>query len=200
MNAVSSTASILHLVHQGFHSILRARGFEDEFGVYQLQLQVHLSRCASIMNNANRPANPTHSPEIAFQDPEATISETLSRIQETLRKAQREAARIRADLMAAAGGDLEASSATNTPLNLKKMRLRTAEFLDKQKIQTAKKVEALKWAFYKKDNCDKFIAEISSLIEHLERQVDVHRDARILLFASPRHLHETAHEAAHDST
>ncbi|TFB04422.1 hypothetical protein CCMA1212_003511 [Trichoderma ghanense] len=198
MISIGDPASTLHLVQRAFHSLLRARGFEDDFGVYQLQLQVHLSRCAAIINNANRPANVANVPELALQGPEATISENLLAIQETLRKAQREAAQLRAHLLEAAGGHLEATStwSANTPLIPKTMRLQPTGFLDKRRIQAAKKMEALKWAFYKKDNCDKFIAEISALLLHLERQVNARRDARFLLVASPWHLDE----ATHDST
>ncbi|ETS01335.1 hypothetical protein M419DRAFT_130958 [Trichoderma reesei RUT C-30] len=198
MDAVGGAVSTVYLVRQFLSHVHRARWFQDEFGVYQLQLQVHLSRCARMISETNGTddafldSSMYHAATISHHH-DTTMLETLSSIQETLRRAQREAAQIRADLMIlAASGDLEHCS-TNDPRNLKTMRLRTTNFLDKRKTRAARNIEALKWAFYKKKNCDKFISEISAMLLHLERQVNVTWDARLLLVASPWHLHEAAH-------
>ncbi|KAL6879415.1 hypothetical protein HDV57DRAFT_498863 [Trichoderma longibrachiatum] len=206
MNAVGGTASTIHLVQQFFSHIQRARWFQDDFGIYQLQLQVHLSRCARMINEANGadglvPEEPATNGTaiITLRRQEATMLDTLYTIQDKLRKAQREAAQIRAQLMAAAGGNFDdaCSTTTTTTNNSHKntMRPRT-KFLDRQKLQAANKIEAMKWALYKKDKCDQFIAQISALLLHLERQVNVTPDPSFLLVASPWHLHE----AARDST
>ncbi|KAL6821223.1 hypothetical protein V8C40DRAFT_249912 [Trichoderma camerunense] len=162
MDAVGSTAGILNLVHQCASHIKQARRFENEFRIYELNLQMHLFRCATIsriIHNMNRVDNflSIHAIDNTHnipQDREPTAEEMLSAIQDDLRKAQREAAQIRIDCITQA---------------------RITGFVDQRKVQVTKTIEGVKWAFYKRDSCNKFIQEISSMILHLELQVERER-------------------------
>ncbi|EHK26481.1 uncharacterized protein TRIVIDRAFT_36430 [Trichoderma virens Gv29-8] len=189
MDAVGGTAGIFYFIHRCLSHFKQARGFEDEFGIYQLQLQGHLSHCASIskvIHNTNSHnkliANATDGPENIPKDQEATTAETLSAIQDALRRAQLEAAMIEAQCTAT-GLDPDAV-----------MRTRMAIFLHRQKAHLAKTTEGLKWALYKRESRDKFIAKISVLLLQLERQVSMENltmgDARLMYMANPWWLFE----------
>lgn len=165
MDAVRSTVGVFHGLQQCFTHIKQARSFENEFSIYQLHLQMHLSRCAAIsriIHNTSRIANflsinAIDDADSIFQDREPTAVEILSAVQDTLRKAQREAAQVRVDCITQA---------------------RTTGFVEKRRAQATKSIEGVKWAFYKRDICGKFIEEMSSIILHLEHQVE--RERRIL--------------------
>ncbi|KAL6799581.1 hypothetical protein GGI42DRAFT_58682 [Trichoderma sp. SZMC 28013] len=161
MDAVRGTASIFHLLQQCFSHIKQVRRFETEFRIYELHLQMHLSRCAAIsriIHDTNRvddflSINATTGTN-SVSPRESAAAEILSAIQDTLRIAQREAAQIRADC------------STQAPIT---------GFVDKRKAQAIKTIGVVKWAFYKRDGCNKFIEEISSIILHLEHQVERER-------------------------
>ncbi|KAL6805987.1 hypothetical protein J3E68DRAFT_390015 [Trichoderma sp. SZMC 28012] len=156
MEAVG-TATILRFIHQCFSHIKQARGFEDGFEIYQLQIETLLSHCASV------------SRIIQDTNHEPTTVETLSAIQQTLRKAKRDAAKIQADCFATNNlplQDLATDDLQNAPV-----RLRMTAFLDKRKIQATKTIEGVKWALYKREIRGRFIEDIFILILQLERQI-----------------------------
>lgn len=162
MDAVGGTASILHLLHQCVSHVKQARRFDSEFSIYELDLRMHLSRCATIsriIHDTNRIDNFLSTDGIddtnrISQHWESTTVEILSDVQDALCQAQREAAQVRAKCSAQAP---------------------TMGFVDKRKAQAAKTIEAAKWAFYKRDDCNKFLEKISPMILHLEHQVDRER-------------------------
>lgn len=154
MEAVG-TATILRFIHQCFSHIKQARGFEDGFEIYQLQLETLLSHCASVSRIIH---DTNHEP---------TTVETLSAIQQTLRKAKRDAAKIQANCFATNNPPLQDLTADD----LKPVRLRMTTFLDKRKTQATKTIEGVKWALYKKEMRSRFIEEIFILILQLERQI-----------------------------
>ncbi|KAL7929797.1 hypothetical protein V8C35DRAFT_314346 [Trichoderma chlorosporum] len=181
MDAVRGIASVLHILHQCFSHIKQAREFKDEFAFYQLYLQMHLSRCAAVSRSITfhdlnctgsfLPMNSIDSSSTASQKQESqepTAAEILSSIQDALREAQREAAQIRAHCGTQA-------------LNI--------GFLGKGRVQAAKAIQRVKWTLYRRDSCNKFIEEISSLILHLERQVD---RERLTLIDDTRFMYTTA--------
>ncbi|QYS94319.1 HeLo domain-containing protein [Trichoderma simmonsii] len=193
--AVGGTASIFHLVCQFASRIQQARAFEEEFDFYQLQLKVHLSRCATVSStlcaiNDSRnilAIRGTDDSTKASEDQEPTIADILSAIQNRLRKAQQEAEKVEADLLKFCpprGAD-----------GLQSMRARMTGFIDKRKAQAAKTVEGIKWSFYKKDKYDKFIADISALIKHLERKVNINKEG-LSLGNSPIIYIARAHSSA----
>jgi hypothetical protein len=177
MDAVGGTVSIFRFIHQCFSHIKQARGFEDEFGIYQLQLQMLLVRCAfisRIINDTNGLGTPVQdaieSSENRSEDQEPTTAEALSAIQEALRKAKRDAAKIKTDCTTCTTNTLQLQDPTTD--DLQTIRLRMTAFLDKHKIQAAKSIEGVKWALYKREMRDRFITEISTLILQLERQIN----------------------------
>ncbi|EHK19675.1 uncharacterized protein TRIVIDRAFT_46616 [Trichoderma virens Gv29-8] len=160
MDAVGGAAGIFHFLQQGCSRVNQVRGFEDEFRIYQLHLQMQRFRCdavSRIIHNIDHNKNTLSANAILDSTPaspqegEPTLAGLLAEIQHALHKAQREAARIRDDC------------GTQVP---------TTGFLDKRKTQAAKTIQGVKWAFYKRDNCINYLGEISSLILNLEHQVD----------------------------
>lgn len=183
METVGNPASFFHILHQCFIYIQQARAFEEEFGLYQLQLEVHLSRCATVARSIYDTTDAddvlaTHGIaclQRASEDQEARIAEILSAIQSRLHKAQQEAAKIEADLL---------RFCPPRGVNGKSMRIRMTGYLNERKVQAAKTIEGLKWALYKKNKHDKFIADISALIKHLERRINANNES-LLLGSSP---------------
>ncbi|KAL7797738.1 hypothetical protein V8C43DRAFT_329087 [Trichoderma afarasin] len=175
MEAVG-TATILRFIHQCFSHIKQARGFEDGFEIYQLQLETLLAHCASIsraimIHDANRSGDliedAIDAPGDRPEDQEPTTAETLSAIQKVLRKAKRDAAKIQADCFATNNLPLQDLAADDhAPI-----RPRMTAFLDRRKIQAAKTIEGVKWALYKRELRGRFIEEIFILILQLERQI-----------------------------
>ncbi|KAL7914675.1 hypothetical protein GGI35DRAFT_488731 [Trichoderma velutinum] len=174
MNAAGSALSILHLMHQCFVHTQQARAFEEEFRRYQLRLEAQLYHCIRLIQHMNCAENSLtiiaiDGLESTPEERKRSIMEMLSDTRATLLKAQRDAAKIQAELATAALKLQDANSYTT--LNLRTMRVRVTEFLDKRKVQAAKTIEAMKWVVYKRDICNKSIADIASLMNDLERQV-----------------------------
>ncbi|KAL7914676.1 hypothetical protein GGI35DRAFT_474410 [Trichoderma velutinum] len=197
MDAVGGTASSFHLIYQFFSRLQQARAFEEEFGFYQLQLKVHLSRCATvsrIIYDTNGADNilaiyAIGGPKRSLDHLEPVITDILSAIQDKLHKAQQEAAKIEADLQTFGPPQLESVDGPKT------MGFRMTRYLNQRKAQAAKTVEGIKWAFYKRDQHDKFIADISALIKHLERRVNANKES--LSFRDARLIYITrAHSSA----
>ncbi|OPB43700.1 hypothetical protein A0O28_0099880 [Trichoderma guizhouense] len=184
MNAAGSTLSILHLMHQCFIHTQQARAFEEEFGRYQLLLQAQLYHCSRLIQDMDRIENSLamhaiDGLESTSEEKERSIVETLLDTRDALRKAQREAAKIQAELATTALQLQDANS--NTTLNLKTMQIRVTGFLEKRKVQATKTIEAMKWVFYKRDICNKLVTDIALLMNDLERQVA--SDTRIMYIA-----------------
>ncbi|PNP59489.1 hypothetical protein THARTR1_00979 [Trichoderma harzianum] len=184
MNATGSTLSILHLMHQCFIHTQQARAFEQEFARYQLRLQAQLYHCSRLIQDMDRTKNSwamnsIDDPENSSEGKERSIVEVLSDARDALRKAQREAAKVQAELATTALQLQDANSYTT--INLKTMQVRVTGFLDKRKVQAAKTIEAMKWVFYKRDICNKLIADIALLMNDLERQLV--SDTRIVYIA-----------------
>ncbi|KAL6799108.1 hypothetical protein GGI42DRAFT_328806 [Trichoderma sp. SZMC 28013] len=180
MNTAGSTLSILHLMHQCFIHTQQARAFEEEFERYQLRLQTQLYHCLRPIQRIDRAENSLA--VIAIDAPEETersIMEILSHARDTLLKAQRDAAKIQAELATAALQLQDVNSYTTS--NLKTMRVRVTVFLNKRKVQAAKTIEAMKWVFYKRDICNKLVTDIALLMNDLESQVV--SDNRIMYIA-----------------
>ncbi|KKP00988.1 hypothetical protein THAR02_06891 [Trichoderma harzianum] len=172
MEAVG-TATILRFIHQCFSHIKQARGFEDGFEIYQLQLETLLSHCASVSRIihdtselGNLIADTIDPSDNRSEDHEPTV-ETLSAIQQTLRKAKRDAAKIQAHCFATNQLPLQDLTADDHA----PARPWMTAFLDRRKIQAVKTIEGVKWALYKKEMRSRFIEEIFLLILQLERQI-----------------------------
>ncbi|PNP59492.1 hypothetical protein THARTR1_00982 [Trichoderma harzianum] len=197
MDTVGGTAGVFHLVYQFVSRIQQARAFEEDFGFYQLQLKVHLSRCATIsktiddLNGAHHVVamHGVDGPTKASEDEEPTLAEILSAIQNKLRKAQQDATEMEALFLKIGTPRPDTADGVAT------MRLQMTGYLNKRKVRAAKTVEGIKWAFYKKEMHDKFIADMSALIKHLEREVNTNKDG-LSLGNSPIIYIARAHSAA----
>ncbi|CAD6446904.1 2446437b-6329-45ae-acbe-11b282087930-CDS [Sclerotinia trifoliorum] len=144
-----------------------AREFKDDFETHQLKLdiiQLRLSRWGEIANitqidslsksSNENPSNLT------------SIMRILEEIHDRLCKARREAEKVQKKLDGSSASTLDPE--TCIPQDLAKTRARFKIFLNKRKAQMSKAHEGLKWVFYKKEHFDKFVANISELIDGLE--------------------------------
>ncbi|KAL7932202.1 hypothetical protein V8C35DRAFT_307675 [Trichoderma chlorosporum] len=165
MDAVDGTVSVLRFLLELFIISQQARGFEDEFRRYQLHVQMQLANCSSLVHKMDSPRGSL-----------ATYAWILGAVQDALLKAQREAAKIN-DVCTRAKLPLVGPGTCITKFDLNKMRLTT--YLDNRKNRAAKKVEAIKWALYRRAICDKFVRDIHVLLQDIERQVGRERDADI---------------------
>lgn len=171
MEAVGNTANISHAIFQFLVHAQKAREFEDEFERHQLRLnilQVRLSRQIEALRNVDNAEsgstrltiqvneNLSTSLDIAERE-EESLAEILAAVQHTLSKAQRDATKMRTDLVA--GPSLDEQPA----------RLRGLAFLNKRRLQTAKAIGRMQWAIYKRDRFDRSIADIAALVADLEK-------------------------------
>ncbi|PON26143.1 hypothetical protein TGAM01_v205087 [Trichoderma gamsii] len=171
MEAVGNTANISHAIFQFLLHAQKAREFKDEFERHQLRLnilQVRLSRqikalrhidnvqsgssCLTVQVNEKS----STSLEIAEKE-QGSLAEILAAVQRTLSKAQRDATKMRTNLV---GGP--------PLLDEQPGQLRGLAFLDKRRLQTAKAIGRVQWAIYKRDRFDRSIADIAALVADLE--------------------------------
>ncbi|KAL7797708.1 prion-inhibition and propagation domain-containing protein [Trichoderma afarasin] len=174
MDPVGNTIGLLRFVLNSFSQIQLAREFESEFERYQLKLdliQLRLSRWGEIvkLNNNNNiaskdvatPVNRGEGLENPAGDPTTGI---LLEIRDTVAKAQRDARKIKNGT----SSDQLLDADECLPADLRGLHTRFKGLLSKRTSQTIKVVDGLKWAFYKRDHFDRFIADISSLTDNLE--------------------------------
>jgi hypothetical protein len=179
MNAIGNTAGILHIIFYCLVHTQLSREFADEFERHQLRLdilQIRLScqvKTLGTIDNVKSSSSSLTINENTSNPQERTVAVILAAVQAALHKAQRDAARMRVHLSLPMG----TSTSTAQPLPLDgyasfgqpKKRPQTLDFLDKGRVQTAKAIGAMKWAFYKRDRFDRVIADISALVDDLER-------------------------------
>ncbi|KKP00302.1 hypothetical protein THAR02_07596 [Trichoderma harzianum] len=107
------------------------------------------------------PINGAEGLEIPTGDPTTGI---LLEIRDTVAKAQRDARKIKNGTSSDQLLDADAC----IPADLRKLHTRFKGLVHRRTSQTVKVVDSLKWAFYKRDHLDRFIADISSLTDNLE--------------------------------
>lgn len=171
MDTIGNTANISHAIFQFLVHAQKAREFEDEFERHQLRLNIlrvrlfrqiealrHIdkvkggSSCLTIQIK-EKLSNPL---EIAGKE-QGLLAEILIAVQHTLSKAQRDATKMRTDLIG--GPSLDEQSG----------QLRGLKFLDKRRLQTAKAIGRMQWAIYKRDRFDRSLADIAALVADLEK-------------------------------
>jgi hypothetical protein len=185
MDATSNAYALFHFILDSFSLIQLAREFENEFERYQLKLdiiQLRISRwgqisgfindndnnstvSGSVDSGASKP--PTAEESGSVGEPTQDLERTLTAIRDTVVKARRDATRMKTGLTANNTQPLEPE--TFMPPDLKGMRNRMIRILDKRRVQKNKIVDGIKWAFYKRDHFDKFITDVSSLTDELEK-------------------------------
>ncbi|KAM0471798.1 hypothetical protein ACHAPX_009191 [Trichoderma viride] len=171
MEAVGNTANISHAIFQFLLHAQRAREFEDEFERHQLRLnilQVRLSRQIEALRHIDNVQSGSSrltvqvneklstSLEIAEKE-QGSLAEILAAVQYTLSKAQRDATKMRADLIGSPSQDEQPG------------QLRGLAFLDKRRLQTVKAIGRMQWAIYKRDRFDRSLADIAALVADLEK-------------------------------
>jgi hypothetical protein len=171
MEAVGNTANISHAIFQFLLHAQKAREFEDEFERHQLRLnilQVRLSRQIEALRNIDIMKSNSSSSTIQVNEKlstsleiaekeQASLADILAAVQHTLSKAQRDATKMRTDLV---GGP---------SLDEQPGQLRGLAFLDKRRLQAAKAIGRMQWAIYKRDRFDRSIADIAALVTDLEK-------------------------------
>ncbi|KAL7901863.1 prion-inhibition and propagation domain-containing protein [Trichoderma sp. SZMC 28014] len=186
MDATSNAITIFQFILDSFSLIQLAREFEDEFERYQLKLdiiQLRISRWGqvsgfihgnddnsavpdSVDSGASKP--PPKNDTGSVEDPTQNLAkETLIAIRDTVVKAKRDAKRMKTGLTPSTSQLLEPESLM--PPDLKGMRNRIMRIIDKRRVQKNKVVDGMKWAFYKRDHFNTFIADVTSLTDELEK-------------------------------
>ncbi|PNP44753.1 hypothetical protein TGAMA5MH_03562 [Trichoderma gamsii] len=186
MDASTNALAIFHFILDSFSLIQLAREFEDEFERYQIKLdiiQLRISRWGQVSgflndydNNSTVPGSVdsgANKPSPAYdtgsmEDPTQYLAkETLIAIRDTVVKAKRDATRMRTELTPNISQPLETE--TLMPPDLKGMRNRMMRILHERRVQKNKVIVGIKWAFYKREHFNTFIADVSSLTDELEK-------------------------------
>ncbi|RFU75822.1 small s [Trichoderma arundinaceum] len=203
MDGAGNAISIFNFIIESFGFIQLARDFENEFERYQLKLdviQLRISRWGEasglIHDNSNESSAPQHVDSGASKrstadgtsgaeniPKEKMVEEILVTIRDTLVRAQRNATRMKTGLTTNNSQPLDPN--LHIPSDLKRMRTRILGILDKRRIQKNQVVDSVKWAFYKRDQFERFIADVSSLTDELEKLAPP---------GSPERLHNISNE------
>ncbi|KAK8218606.1 prion-inhibition and propagation-domain-containing protein [Phyllosticta capitalensis] len=172
MADISTAIGLFNFAIDCFGRIQIARGFEDDFAIYQLKLdilQLRLSRWGVVVG-INESGNSTIKDDITDLNSPAGI---LGSIKKILLRAQRDGANKLNP------GDKPFDSDSDMPDDLKGIRTRLKECLKKRVVRAEVAVESFKWAFYKKAKLEDFIANITSLITALEAHLSPDLEAKL---------------------
>ncbi|KAK8167969.1 prion-inhibition and propagation-domain-containing protein [Phyllosticta citrichinensis] len=166
MDAANSAIGLFNFAIDTFKNIQLARQFEKQFGSYQLKLdiiQVRLSRWGQVAL-VNEILTVEGKGEDVADSPSSKAKSILSDIEDLLYSAQREAKHIEEKMK----GSDQILDPNSIPRDLQKIRSKLHQFLHKRKIEAAKAYNGLKWAFYKKEQFEEFIKDISEHVAQLE--------------------------------
>jgi hypothetical protein len=174
MDVTSTVVSLLGAAIDGFNHIQLAREFETDFAMHQLKLdvlQLRLSRWGQVAGiSADRTSIQKYldAPEdtTAKDGHKNKIQVILEAIEETLDRAQRQAGKEDHSFDVKNREILDPE--LHVPNGMKRIRQRLRASLRKREIQFMKVAGSVKWAFYKKEKFESFVAAISSLITNLE--------------------------------
>ncbi|KAF5581875.1 hypothetical protein FPANT_8743 [Fusarium pseudoanthophilum] len=172
-DVISSVTSLFPKAIQAFEFIQVARAFVDTASTYQSRLailQLRLSRCgeAAGLNLLPDSSDPSKGPQHPLaSDPSATrIEDILDNIDQTLKKA-----RVESDKWAAAEKEKGVGSADDeTYLEPRYRRLKASirKIVEKRCSQVTTGALSVKWALYKKEQCEALAETLSDLIGQLE--------------------------------
>ncbi|KAL6878571.1 prion-inhibition and propagation domain-containing protein [Trichoderma novae-zelandiae] len=190
MDTASSAVGLLQFVLNCFSQIQLAREFESEFEIYQLKLdliQLRLSRwgeVAKLISNTNsgawegRPTPSQPQPNDGPADPENPTGDPaisiLIEIRATVTQAQRCAKKNKGSTV-----DQPLDPDASIAADLRGVHTRIKGFINRRTSQTTKAVDSMKWAFYKRDHFDRFIADVSYLTESLESLISEEDKAKL---------------------
>ncbi|KAK8197662.1 prion-inhibition and propagation-domain-containing protein [Phyllosticta capitalensis] len=172
MADISTAIGLFNFAIDCFGRIQIARGFEDDFAIYQLKLdilQLRLSRWGVVVG-INDSSNSIIKDDTTDVTSPAGI---LKSIKKFLDRAQRDGDNKLNP------GDKPFDSDSDMPDDLKGIRTKFKECLKKRVMRAEIAVESLKWAFYKKAKLEEFIGNITSLITALEAQLSPDLEAKL---------------------
>lgn len=183
MEAVSSITSLLSTILQGFEYIQLARAFDDDFKLYQTRLaviQLRLSRWGQATGFAPRQQSEASSedensqsspPALAINADLGAIEDMLDTLSGALNKAQKESEKWKPKDV-----ESECSPASEdddlTPSRFKRLNMKLRKITEKRYQKATTQVESLKWALYKKEQCESVTTQLSELIGQLEGFVE----------------------------
>ncbi|KAI1387227.1 prion-inhibition and propagation-domain-containing protein [Hypoxylon trugodes] len=174
MDATNTAISLFQFALSTFGRIQLAREFREDFEAHQLKLdiiQLRLSRWGEVVDITTLDTRCPSANELesAGREPKydlASIKQTLSDVRDLCNKACRQASRIGKGLDAKTQ---EITPESCVPSDLEKLRFWLKECLRKRRAQASRTVQGVKWAFYKKENFENFIANLTALIDALEK-------------------------------
>ncbi|KAM6483961.1 prion-inhibition and propagation-domain-containing protein [Trichoderma sp. SZMC 28011] len=188
MESISSIISLLSTTLQGFQYIQLARAFDNDFKLYQTRLviiQLRLSRWAQATGFAPRQQSQVSSqdkhshgspPALAIKADDGIIEkieDTLGNLYSVLRKAQEESEKWKPK-----NGESKCSPAsedndlTLTPSRFKRLNMKMRKITEKRYQKATTQVESIKWALYKKEQCESVTTQLLELINQLEEFVE----------------------------
>lgn len=183
MESVSSITSLLSTIVQAFEYIQLARTFDSDFKLYQTRLaiiQLRLSRWGHATGFAPRQRgeapsednDPRTSPPVLGVNADlGSIEDMLTTLSIVLKKAQKDSEgwkpkRDEAECSPASEND------DLTPSRFKRLHIKLRAILQKRYRTATSQVESMKWALYKKEQCDSLTVQLSELIGQLEEFVE----------------------------
>ncbi|KAI0892352.1 prion-inhibition and propagation-domain-containing protein [Annulohypoxylon nitens] len=195
MDATSSALSLLRFAIDVLGSIQFARQFEEEFERHQLKLDVlrlRISRWCELVKNGNQA-------QIIGQQNGFKLDQVVKILEDInirLHTTNRDAVNIRKKIQNPKDTQV-LDPKRYLPLDLQELRSRFIRIVDKREAQISRSLEAIKWVFYKRENFEKFVQDISQLLDNLDKLIpeDKQETFRQLSYEeysemSPAHLEE----------
>lgn len=184
MEAISAITSLLPSIIHGFEYIQLARAFGDDFKLYQARLtiiQLRLSRWGQATgftpqqqeDKAPPSGGSSESglPALSINASLSAVEDMLDNVSRVIKKAQAESAKRNPEDV-----DNECSPALGdndlTPSRFKRLNRKMQGIVSKRYRKTAEQVEGLKWALYKKEQCESITTQLSGLLDQLEQFVE----------------------------
>lgn len=183
MEAISSITSLLSTILQGFQYIQLARAFDDDFKLYQTRLgviQLRLSRWGQAAGfaplqqseaSSENEISQSSSPALTINADLGSIEDMLDTLSSVLKKAQKESEKWKPK-----GVESECSPASEdddlTPSRFKRLNMQMRGIIERRYQKATTQVESLKWALYKREQCESVTTQLSELIGQLELFVE----------------------------
>lgn len=168
MEFASGTVELFNLALDFFERIQLARDFQKDFAINQIKLdiiQLRLSRWGEVTAINRQSQNAQTTSVCSDLDRHAAI--VLGYIRDAYEKAQEEAESMRPESNAIEEAPLDPETHIND--RLKRLRTKLRHCLRKSTSDAAQLGQRIKWAFYKKSHFERFVQDISALLDALEQ-------------------------------
>lgn len=182
MESISSITSLLSTILQAFEYIQLARAFDSDFKLYQTRLaviQLRLSRWGEATGFAPRHQSEasseddfsqSSSPVPAVNVDLGSVEDMLDALSSVLNKARKEAQKWNPKTESECSPAAE--DAYLIPSRFKRLNIKLRAILERRYQKATTRVESLKWALYKKEQCESLTTQLSELIGQLEDFVE----------------------------